>query len=132
VTMHATGSFKITSWDEKPFSEVAGGGKLTHASVVKTYAGEIQGVGTLHYLMTYRLDGSAEFHGYERFVGQVRDRVGSFVLQHRGIFANGKANEVSSVVQDSGTGALIGLRGHSEFSAAHQQEYPVTLDYHFG
>jgi len=131
MTMQATGTFKITRWDEKPFSEVEGGGKLTQASVIKTYAGEIQGTGTLAYLMTYRLDGSAEFRGYERFVGRVRDRVGSFVLQHSGIFANGKANEVSSVVQDSGTGQLAGLKGNIEFSAAHQQEYPVTLDYDF-
>lgn len=59
-------------------------------------------------------------------------RAGSFVLQHSGPFANGKANEVSSVVQDSGTGALSGLRGTTEFFAAHQHEYPVTLDYDFG
>lgn len=131
MTLQATGTFKISSWDEKPFSEVEGGGKLTQASVLKTYVGEIQGVGTLHYLMTYRLDGSAEFRGYERFVGQVRDRSGSFVLQHSGIYANGKANEVSLVVQDSGTGRLTGLKGAIEYSAAHQQEYPVTFEYEF-
>ncbi len=132
MAMRATGTFKITSWDERPFSEVEGGGKLTQADVIKTYVGEIEGVGTLHYVMTYRLDGSAEFRGYERFVGRVCERSGSFVLQHSGLFANGKANEVSSVVQDSGTGALSGLRGTTEFSAAHQHEYPVTLDYDFG
>jgi len=99
--------------------------------VIKTYAGEIQGTGTLRYLMTYRVDGSAEFRGYERFVGQVRASSGSFVLQHSGLFANGKANEISTVVQDSGTGQLVGLKGRSEFTAPHQQEYPITLAYEF-
>jgi len=131
MTLQATGIFKITSWDEKPFAQVEGGGKLTRASVIKTYSGEIQGTGTLEYVMTYRLDGSAEFFGYERMVGRVGDRSGSFVLQHQGVFADGKAKEVSLVVAGSGTGGLAGLKGKSEFSAAHEQEYPVTLDYEF-
>lgn len=86
MTLQATGLFKITSWDEKPFAEVAGGGKLTRASVIKTYTGEIQGTGTLEYLMAYRLDGNADFFGYERFIGQIGERTGSFVLQHQGVF----------------------------------------------
>ena len=131
MTMQTTGTFKIASWDEKPFAEVEGGGKLTRASVIKSYSGEIQGTGTLEYLMTYRMDGSADFLGYERFVGRVRDRSGSFVLQHHGVFADGKAKETSLVVAGSGTGGLAGLKGKSEFSATHEQEYPVTLDYDF-
>lgn len=132
MTLQATGLFKITSWDEKPFAEVAGGGKLTRASVIKTYTGEIQGTGTLEYLMAYRLDGNADFFGYEHFVGRVGERTGSFVLQHQGVFVGGKAQETSVVMAGSGTGALAGVKGKSEFSAAHQQDYPVTLDYDFG
>lgn len=139
MTMQPTGTFKITSWDEQLCSEI-GDDKVTWVSVKKTYSGEIQGTGTLSYLMTYHSDGSASIYGYEFIDGYVqpasggkRNR-GSCVLQHSGVFTNGKINEISSVREGSGKDALKGLqvKGKSEFSAAPLlQEYPVTLDYDF-
>lgn len=129
--MKGNSEFKITSWNETPFSEVQEGGKLTRASITKSYAGEIEGEGVLEYLMTYFMDGSAEFYGLERVTGQIGNRSGSFIFQHTGSFKNGKMNQKSIVVAGSGTNELKGLRGENTLSAGHQQEYPFTFQYEF-
>ena len=129
--MEANSAFKILNWEEKPFSEIEVGGKLSRASVIKSYSGEIEGEGTLEYLMAYHPDGSAEFYGLERITCRLGNRSGSFVFQHSGSFDNGIMKQKSTVVSESGTGGLVGLTGHSEITAGHQQEYPFTLEYEF-
>ena len=127
----ATATFEVKTWDEKPYNEIDGGPKLTRASVTKSFHGDIEGEGALEYLMFYPGDGSATFVGLERVVGRVGDRSGSFVLQHSGTFEGGTAKATWSVVPGSGTGDLRGLRGKGGFASAHQQRYPITLDYDF-
>jgi len=131
MSTHATATFEVKSWDEKPYDEMDGGPKLTRASITKSFTGDIEGEGTLEYLMIYRDDGSASFVGLERIVGRVGDRSGSFVLQHSGTFEGGVAKATLSVVPGSGTGDLRGLRGEGRFAAAHADSYPITLDYDF-
>ena len=131
MSERATATFQVQGWDEKPFSEIDGGSKLTKVSVTKAFKGDIEGVGTLEYLMAYRDDGSASFIGLERVVGSIGDRSGSFVLQHSGTFEGGVATDTWFVVPGSGTGELRGLRGEGGFASAHADEYPITLDYDF-
>jgi hypothetical protein len=131
MVTHATATFKVKSWDEKPYDEMTGGPKLTRASITKSYQGDMEGEGTLEYLMIYRDDGSANFVGLERFVGRVGDRSGSFVLQHSGTFDGGTAEATWFVVPASGTGDLRGLRGEGGFASGHADSYPITLDYGF-
>src|SRR5437762_7383880 len=103
--------FAIKSWDEKPYSEGRDLPRLTRASVMKTFTGDIEGEGQVEYLMMYRNDGSATFVGLERVVGRIGGKVGSFVLQRSGVFENGQAKESYSVIPGSATGDLRGLRG---------------------
>jgi hypothetical protein len=131
MSTHATATFEIKSWDEKPYNEIEGLPKLTRASVTKSFKGDIEGEGTLEYLMMYRADGSASFIGLERVVGRLGGRSGSFVLQHSGTFEGGVAKATYFVVLGSGTGDLRGLRGEGSFASAHAQQYPMTLDYDF-
>ena len=42
---HAKATFGIKSWDEKPYNEMDGTPKLTRASVIKSYQGDITGEG---------------------------------------------------------------------------------------
>src|SRR5579883_3293758 len=122
-----TTSFTIASWDEEPFSEIEGGGKLSHARIVNRYSGEIEGEGTLEYLMLYRPDNTAaDYAGLERIVGRVGGRSGSFVLEHRGRYENGVARTRLTVASGSGTGDLAGLRGEGGYEAAEQQQ-PVHM-----
>lgn len=129
--MHASTTFEITAWEEKPYEEFDDGRKMTHASVKKSFKGDIEGESSLEYLMSYVADGSAAFVGMERVVGRVGDRSGSFVLQHTGTFAGGIAKVSLSVVPGSGTGELGGLRGKGGFAMGHAQQYVMTLDYDF-
>jgi|SRR5690242_1207176 len=125
----ANARFALKSWDEKPYSEGADVPKMTHASVTKTFTGDLAGDGQVEYLMMYRSDGSATFVGLERFVGRVGARTGSFVLQRTGVFEDGQAKESYSVVPGSGTGQLRGLRGEGTSSVGHGAEHPFTLSY---
>ena len=123
--------FKITKWDEQPYSEEDGERKLTRASITKTYQGDIQGQASLEYLMMYREDGSASFVGLERIKGQLGGRSGSFVLQHIGTFEGGTVRVALTVVPGSGTGELSGLLGEGDFEAGHAESFPLTLNYAF-
>lgn len=131
MTVHATATFEVKAWEEKPYDEIDEGPKLTRASVTKSFSGDIEGEGTVEYLMIHRDDGSASFVGLERVVGRVGDRSGSFVLQHTGTFEGGTAKTTWFVVPGSGTGDLRGLRGEGGFASAHAERYSITLDYDF-
>ena len=125
----ARAEFEISSWEEKPYSEMAGAPKLTRASVTKAYKGDIEAEGKLEYLMAYGHDGSASFVGIERVNGRVGDRRGTFVFQHVGTFEGGVAKSTLSVVPSSGTQDLQGLRGEVNSALGHAKSYPVEFKY---
>jgi hypothetical protein len=131
VTTHATATYKGKTWDEKTLSEGEGGVKLTRASVTNSFGGDIEGEGTLEYLMFYRENGVVSFVGMERVVGRIGDRSGSFVLQHEGTYEAGAASGAWSVISGSGTADLGGLRGTGGYVAGHDETPVVTLDYDF-
>lgn len=127
--MLATSTFFLKGWDEKPYDELDGGPKLSRATVLYGFDGELVGEGRLEYLMTYLPDASALFVGYQRFVGRVAGREGSFIFQHAGRFAAGVATDTWVVVAGSGTDGLAGIRGQVEFSASHQDRYEIIFEY---
>jgi Protein of unknown function (DUF3224) len=128
-TTTATGTFKVSSWDEGPWAEQEGAPKLTLARVTTAYSGDLEGEGTAHSLMLYTC--GAEYFGFERVVGSVGGRTGSFVLRSEGTWQDGAARTTWSVVPGSGTGELSGLRGDGGYTARDQAEVAYTLDYHF-
>src|SRR4029079_10229787 len=99
--MLATSTFSRKRWDEQPYDETDGAPKLTRATVVYGFEGEMTGEGHLEYLMTYRRDSSALFVVFQRCVGLFGSRDGSFVFKHGGRFANGIASDTWSVVAGS-------------------------------
>jgi Protein of unknown function (DUF3224) len=132
MSTRATATFKIEGWDEKPFDQLDGERKLTQASVKQAFSGDIAGDGIVEWLMCYRPDQTTDFVGLQRISGRLGDRSGSFVLlQTAGIFDGKVARGRLSVVPDSGTGELQGLRGTGEFSAPQGGEPSMTLDYDF-
>ena len=132
MTIQATGTFVGKSWDEKPFHELAGAPRLARASVANAFHGDVEGDGTLEYLLIYREDGSCGYIGVERVVGRIGDRSGSFVLQHEGNYAVDTATGTWFVVPGSGTGELHGLQGDGAFVGKHgEPSASYTLDYDF-
>lgn len=132
MTTRASGTFKIQSWDERRYAEIDGGRKLTQASVRQAFAGDLEGEGAVEWLMCYRPDETADFVGLQRVVGELAGRSGGFVmLQTEGTFDGREARGRLSVVPDSGTGDLAGLRGTGEFRAPHGGQPTLTLEYDF-
>jgi hypothetical protein len=129
----AKATFQITGWDENPYAEFAGEGKLTRAVTTQAYSGELVGDGAATMLMYY---GAAEapvhYTGLERFTGSVGGRAGTFVLQTKGTFTGGVADTTGFVVPGSGTGELVGLVGEFVYVAVGgEAEVGVVLDYCF-
>jgi hypothetical protein len=121
---------EVKSWDENPFDEGAGMGKLTRASVKQAYSGDIAGESVTEWLMAYAHDGSATFVGLERIRGTVSGRSGSIVLQHIGIFKDGAAKASLTVVPGSGTDELVSVSGGGDFLA--DPKGSMTLELTFG
>ena len=128
----AKSRFAIQSWEEKAYYEGDNQPRLTRASVTRTFTGDLEGEGRVEYLMMYRSDGSASFVGFERVVGRIGGKAGTFVLQRTGVFENGQAKETYVVVPGSGTGDLSGLEGDGNYEVGHGLEHPFELHYEIG
>jgi len=122
----ANGQFKIKSWDEQTYGE-----GLARASVEQAFSGDIEGDGSVEWLMCYREDKTADFVGLQRVEGQIGDRSGSVVLRTVGVFDGAVARGDWTVVPGSGSGELEGLRGDGGFEAPHGAPAKATLDYDF-
>lgn len=142
MTTHATGTIEAKTWDEKPFATVEGGMRLAHASSVDVYHGDVEGEATSAWVVTYGAatryepDGTPDyatattsFKGLQRVVGRVGARSGSFVLEVSGGSEAGETYATWSVVPDSGTGDLRGLRGDGGFRYRSGERSSLTLDY---
>jgi len=130
--MPATATFQIDSWEEQPVRELDGGSKITRATVVQSYEGEIVGIGTIEYTMFHRPDGTASFQGFEVVEGTVAGRDGRIVLSHFGQFEAGTASSSWRVVVGSGTGGLDGASGSGSYEADHDCVGRVTFDLELG
>jgi hypothetical protein len=126
----ATGTFKIDNWDENEILEAEGGSKITNAKVSRSFEGDLEGRGSIEWLMGYGEDGTATFVGLERVVGKIGNDTGTFVLQHVGTFDGQVSKAQLLVVPGSGTGDLAGLRGAGSFEAGlgPEGERSITLD----
>ncbi len=122
-------TFKHISWDEESFDEPEDGPKLTRAHIRKSFHGDLSGTGNLMYVMTHLDSGIVSFTGFEKVVGTLDGRNGSFVLRHTGTYDGEKANVEYEVVPGSGTNELAEISGTGGFSAGHAEEHDMTLDY---
>ncbi|GAA4092636.1 DUF3224 domain-containing protein [Nonomuraea sp. NPDC050663] len=129
MTTQGKGTYQVTGWDEKPYSEKKGQAKLTKAHFTNTFTGDIEGEGTSEYLMVYPSDTSATFVGLQQVVGSVKGRKGTFVLQATGTFEEGLAKADWSVVPDSGTEELAGLKGKGGYVSKSDGSADFTLNF---
>jgi hypothetical protein len=129
MATEATGTFKLDSWDENAYEELAGGRKLTRAHVKQTFSGDIEGEGEVHWLMAYRPDETADYIGLQRITGRLGGRSGTFVLQTSGTFDGTVAAGAWEVLKGSATDELEGLRGRGTFKAPMGEPPEVTLSY---
>ncbi len=112
-------SFQITSWNEETVGEEKDGSTVKRAVVTQTYKGDMEGTGTVSYVMFYRDQKTADFIGFEQFEGEVKGKNGAFVMRHDGVFKDGKASSDWIIEIGSGSGELDGITGDGSFKAGH-------------
>ena len=107
----ATGFFDVSlkplTMDPDPGSPLLGRmsiDKQFHGDVEATSKGQMLTGGTI-------IKNSAGYVAIERVTGSVKGRKGSFILQHNGTMNRGEPSSVITVVPDSGTEQLEGLKG---------------------
>lgn len=133
MTIHATGTFETTNWNEKPASANADQPKLTRVELGYAYHGDFEGAGKAEYLMYSSSNNIAYFLGYEQVTGRLGGRSGSFVLQHTGTYDGGEnlLELTLSVVPGSATDELSGLLGQGGGKAYHGQPDPATFTFDY-
>ncbi len=129
MSVHVEGSFELTSWEENPAEGLAGTAKVTVAAFGQKFAGGVDAETTVNAVMTYREDGTADIVGFQRVLGAIGDREGSFVLTWIGVFDGTQARAELSVVPGSGTGELTGIRGTGTSGAPHGSRGEFSFDY---
>jgi hypothetical protein len=140
----ATCKFKVASWSESTYADIDGEGTtvgemyypkrgLSKAEVSYAYTGDIEGTGTLVYLIAYKAD-AAPVLGLERFTGSIAGREGSCVFRHVGSQDAGAVSARIEVVPGMGTGGLEDLVGQAELAiAGHSDDgYDLVLAYDLG
>lgn len=131
MTEQAVATFEIDRWEERPYDEHEDT-KLTRTHVTKTFSGNIEGTSTAELLMAYgAVPGSAAYTGFERITAWINGRSGSFTLHHTATSdtSHDPPTATWSVVPDSGTGELKGLRGKADISRDSDGGHVFTLEY---
>ena len=122
MTSHIEGSFEVTSWSEEQASGLEDSAKVTTAAIGQRFSGGIEADTVSDTVMTYHEDGTAEFVAYQRVVGRVGDKAGSFVMRGLGTY---DGNEARTELEDR---AGLGPRGAVGTDRARRDRGPSRLD----
>ncbi|MER5648993.1 DUF3224 domain-containing protein [Streptosporangium sp. NPDC002524] len=128
---HATGTFTVDSWEQRPYDE-AEGATLSRVHLTKTFDGDLAGTSTTDIITAIaQVETSAAYAGFERFTGTAHGRRGTFVLHHTATSGPGESALSWTILPDSGTGELLGIRGGGQIvndDGAHSFHLDYELD----
>jgi hypothetical protein len=128
----ASGTFDITGGSEDAYREGDGEVRLTRARGEQRFSGDIQGDGSVEWLMCYEPSGDARFVGLQRIEGRLGERRGSLVIEASGNHHGGRSKGSWRVIPGSGTGQLAGISGEGGFEAPGGPTASYRLDYEIG
>jgi hypothetical protein len=111
IVSRASGPFEVSlkplPMDNEPGSEMVG-----RMSIDKQFSGDLEATSKGQMLTGgTAIKTSAGYVAIELVTGTLKGRKGSFILQHTGVMNRGAPSLVITVVPDSGTGQLEGIRG---------------------
>ena len=125
----ASGNFdvKLNPQDDGPDAPV---GRM---SIDKQFQGDLIGTskGQMVMASSPSVQGSAGYVAIEKVTGTLNNRRGSFYLQHSGTMTRGAGELTITVIPDSGTDELAGLKGKMNIIIAdgkHSYEFDYDLD----
>lgn len=90
------------------------GAALARTVLAKRFSGALEGT-SVTQMLTAVAAGGRGYVASERVEGMLNGRRGSFVLQHGGLADDDDASAFGSIIPGSGTGELVGLRGHASY-----------------
>jgi hypothetical protein len=126
--MIANGTFAV-QMKQQDDTSTADGVSLGRMSLDKSFVGDLVGAGKGQMLTALTaVKGSAGYVAIERVSGSLHGKVGSFVMQHSGTMDKGTQQLSITLVPDSGTGALVGIRGVFQLRVEAGQHH-YALDY---
>ncbi|TKD11847.1 DUF3224 domain-containing protein [Polyangium fumosum] len=124
----AQGRFDIARTAEPPY-DTREGATLGRSRFEKRFEGGLVATSIVEMISAVSgVKGSAGYVAIERVEGALEGRAGSFVLQHSGTMDRGAASLSVTVVPDTATGALTGLRGRMQIDIV-GGEHRYTFDY---
>ncbi len=107
----ATGPFDV-SLKPLPIDSEPGSESLGRMSIEKQFRGDLEGTSKGQMLSGgTAIKNSAAYVAIERVSGSLKGRKGSFILQHTGLMNRGAPSLTITIVPDSGTDQLEGLKG---------------------
>ncbi len=126
MTNRASGAFEVKMSPQEADMSV---GRMT---IDKQFKGDLVGESKGQMLMASSdsVKNSAGYVAIERVTGTLNGRRGSFYLQHNGVMTRGVGELTITVIPDSGTDQLVGLRGKMNIIIAegkHSYEFEYTL-----
>jgi hypothetical protein len=128
--MNAKGTFDTAGWDAKPPFDDRDGVSLGLVTLSKTFHGDLTGTSVVTMMVaTTEVEDSRSYVALERIEGTLNGRPGSFVVQHSAVSDAGEQSLSVSVVPDSATGELRGLRGEMGIAIAPDGGHSYTFDF---
>ena len=127
MTHHATGPFEVKLTPQPPEAENTTLGRMT---IDKRFHGDLEAVskGQMLSVMT-STKGSAGYVAMEIVNGALGGRKGTFALQHSATMNRGQPQLSVTVVPDSGTGELRGLKGSMQIRIEPDGKHFYDFDY---
>jgi hypothetical protein len=127
----AKGDFEVRRTPQEAL-DAGDGVQVAHVRFDKRFHGPLDATSVVHMLAVGTdVPGSAAYVAIERIAGTLDGREGSFLAQHGGTMDRGQPTLSVTVVPDSGTGALAGLRGRMAIDivdGAHSYTFDYRLD----
>lgn len=122
------GEFDVKRSPEAP-CDLGDGVQAGHMRFDKRFHGDLDAVSVVHMLAAMTpTEGSGAYVAIERIAGALEGRNGAFLTQHSGVMDRGTPSLSLTVVPDSGSGELEGLRGSMKIDIVDGKHF-YTFDY---
>ena len=122
------GKFEVER-EIRPAVDLGDGVQAAHMRFDKVFRGPLEATSVVQmFAVGTAVEGSAAYVAVERVVGRLDGRSGAFCMQHSGIMDRGSPSLTVSVIPDSGTDALAGLRGALAIDIVDGKHF-YTFDY---
>ena len=126
--MQAKGEFEVKRIPQEEL-DIGGGASVGHSRFDKRFRGPLDATSVVHMLAVMSpVAGSGAYVAIERIEGTLNGRRGSFFAQHNGVMDRGKPSLDLTVVPDTGTDGLVGLRGRIAIDIVDGKHF-YTFDY---